>query len=194
MKSIHQTIRVTAIAFLFSTLTLVYGCQPTPPPAAEQPVEDSTPQVAVALISTTSEPSKAMGKVSFTETDTGMVIEAQIKNTPPGDHGFHIHEKGSCEEGGKAAGGHYNPDGVKHGNLVKDGFANAHAGDLGNISVVEDGTATYNATIKGLTLQGEKYPIDGLAMIVHEKPDDFGQPTGNAGGRIGCGVIALSDS
>jgi len=193
MKSIHQTIRVTAIAFFLSILTLVYGCQPTTPPATEQPV-DSTPKVAVALINTTSEPLKEMGKVSFTETDTGMVIEAQIKNTPPGEHGFHIHEKGSCEDGGKAAGGHYNPDGVKHGNLVKDGFANAHAGDLGNISVAEDGTATYQATIKGLTLKGDKYPIDALAVIVHEKPDDFGQPTGNAGGRIGCGIIALSDS
>ena len=29
-----------------------------------------------------------------------------------------------------------------------------------------------------------------FAIIVHEKVDDFKtQPTGNAGGRIGCGVI-----
>lgn len=194
MKSINQTIRVSAIAFCLAFLTLVYGCQSTTPPVAEKPVEDSSPQTAVAVISSTSEPSTQMGEVRFIETDTGMLIEAEIKNAPSGNHGFHIHEKGSCEDGGNAAGGHYNPDGVKHGNLIKDGFANAHAGDLGNIAVTENGTATYNATIEGLTFNGEKYPIDGLAVIVHEKPDDFGQPTGNAGGRIGCGVIKLTES
>ena len=28
--------------------------------------------------------------------------------------------------------------------------------------------------------------------VVHEKPDDGGQPVGNAGKRIGCGVLALA--
>ncbi|NER32468.1 MAG: superoxide dismutase family protein, partial [Symploca sp. SIO1C4] len=99
---------------------------------------------------------------------------------------------GSCEDGGKAAGGHFNPDGVQHGLLIKDGFENAHAGDLGNITVSPEGTGTMNVTIPGLTLSEGKYALGNLSVIVHEKPDDFGQPTGNAGGRIGCGIIKVT--
>lgn len=180
--SIESPIRGVAIAFLSSVLILLCGCQP-------QATQKASVQ---AIINTTSEPSAVMGEVNFSETGEGLLIEAKLEQTPPGDHGFHIHEGGSCEDGGKAAGGHFNPDGVKHGLLIKDGFENAHAGDLGNITVSAEGTSMMSVTIPGLTLDEGKYAVGNLTVIVHAKPDDFGQPTGNAGGRIGCGLIDMS--
>src|SRR3989338_3168709 len=129
------------------------------------------------------------GKVTFQETGGGLKVHAEIQNAPPGKHGFHIHEKGDCGDGGNAAGGHYNPEGASHGFLSKDGLGHVHAGDLGNIDIAADGTGMLDEVIPGLTLKGAKYNILGRSVILHEKEDDFGQPTGNAGGRIGCGVI-----
>lgn len=136
--------------------------------------------------------SKLSGQVAFTETKKGLLIQATVQNAPPGEHGFHIHEKASCGDKGNAAGGHFNPDRVKHGRLLSDGFANAHAGDLGNLLIKSDGTGSLKQTIPGLSLQAGKYAIAHHAVILHALKDDFGQPTGNAGGRIGCGTIALA--
>lgn len=183
-----RIIKVGAISCLLSILMLVYGCQPT----ATAPEQKE--QTAVAVINKTSDSSQQMGKVGFSQTEEGMAFVVDIQDAPPGEHGFHIHEVGSCEDGGKAAGGHFNPDNVQHGLLVKDGFENAHAGDLGNIAVSSNGTTTKTEVVPGLTLSDGKYAIANLAVIVHEKLDDFGQPTGNAGGRIGCGIIEMTES
>lgn len=136
--------------------------------------------------------SKISGAATLTPTPNGLRVSIRVTNTPAGVHGLHIHDVGSCGDGGKAAGGHYNPDGVKHGFLPKDGFGGAHAGDLGNITVGPDGTGRLELTLPGLTLHDGPHSVAGRAIILHEKPDDFGQPTGNAGGRIGCGVIAVA--
>lgn len=147
----------------------------------------------IAFISATEQGSSVNGQVTLNETPTGLEVDVKVADVPPGKHGFHIHEKGDCSDQGKAAGGHYNPDVVSHGMVVKDGFQHAHAGDFGNIEVAADGTGTLKTVISGLTLTGEKYNVEGKAVILHEKEDDFTQPTGNAGGRIGCGVIILQD-
>ncbi len=149
---------------------------------------------ATAVIKGTQEGSTISGEATFTEATNGLNIEVKLVNVPPGKHGFHIHEKGDCGDTGNAAGGHYNPDGVMHGMVTKDGFEHAHAGDFGNIKITEDGTGTLKVFIPGLTLIGDKYNVAGRAVILHEKEDDFGQPTGNAGGRIGCGIIAVTDT
>jgi len=129
------------------------------------------------------------GFILLKQTSEGLEITGGVSNASPGMHGFHIHELGSCADGGKAAGGHFNPDGNPHGLLSRDGFEKAHAGDLGNIEVFEDGNAVLNITVPGLSLEEGKYNVMGKAFILHEKEDDFGQPTGNAGARIGCGII-----
>lgn len=146
---------------------------------------------AQATIQSTSDASGLNGVVYLQETEAGLVIDTALEQTPEGPHGFHIHEFGSCDDAGNAAGGHYNPDGVKHGYLFTDGFANAHAGDLGNIVAADNGTATYRALVPGLGLTSGYYPVADHAIIVHDQADDFGQPTGNAGARIGCGVIQV---
>ncbi|PIQ86131.1 MAG: superoxide dismutase [Candidatus Omnitrophica bacterium CG11_big_fil_rev_8_21_14_0_20_45_26] len=146
----------------------------------------------VAQLGPTAEGSAITGKVSFMAIEDGLKINAVVLNAPPGKHGIHIHENGSCAEAGNAAGGHFNPDGVLHGDLAKDGFRHAHAGDLGNIEIGPDGKGTLEKVISGLTLETGQYGVIGRSVILHEKEDDFGQPTGNAGGRIACGIIPSS--
>lgn len=145
-----------------------------------------------AVITGTTPDSKIEGWVSLVEVPEGLKVEAEVKNVAvAGKHGFHIHENGSCDDEGKAAGGHFNPDGVQHGLLEKDGHEHSHAGDLGNIDILEDGTGKLSEILPGLSLSEGKYNVIGKSVILHEKEDDFGQPTGNAGGRIGCGIIEI---
>ncbi len=152
-------------------------------------IEEKT---ATAIITTTTAAVAVLGEVHFTEKEDGVQVAAHLTAVPAGNHGFHIHENGACADSGKAAGGHFNPDNHQHGLLTKDSLEGAHAGDLGNITINADGSGDYSEFIKGLSLSGGKYNIVGKAVIVHEKPDDFGQPTGNAGGRIGCGIIEIN--
>ncbi len=147
-----------------------------------------------AIIKGTAPDSKIFGDVRITEVDGGLSLHAQFLNTPTGKHGFHIHEKDSCADMGNAAGGHFNPDQVEHGMVSKDGPMHAHGGDMGNIEIDESGVGTIDAFLPGLALNdGSTHAIIGRAIILHEKIDDFSQPTGNAGGRIGCGLIEVDE-
>ena len=145
----------------------------------------------MAVIKGTTADSKLAGKVMLQDTKDGLKVSADFTNAPAGKHGFHIHEFGSCDDSGKAAGSHYNPNGHPHGNALKD-IQTAHAGDLGNIDVKADGTGKLEAIIPDVSLSTGAYNVAGRAIILHEKEDDFGQPTGNAGGRIGCGPIVIT--
>ena len=146
--------------------------------------------VATSHIHGTSATSTLDGEATFEDTEGGLKITVNIHDAPPGQHGIHIHEKGSCYDSGQDAGGHFNPDGLPHGNALKDGVSKTHAGDLGNIEIGADGKGKLEVIVPGLKVAGDKFAVVDRAIILHEKEDDFGQPTGNAGGRIGCGVIA----
>jgi Cu-Zn family superoxide dismutase len=117
-----------------------------------------------------------------------MMITVTLKGAPPGQHAVHIHEKGDCSApDASSAGGHFNPGGHQHGS---PDAPEHHAGDLGNITIGEDGTGSLMIHSSDLTLSGGPNSVVGHALVVHEKTDDFvTQPSGNAGGRIGCGVI-----
>ena len=145
-----------------------------------------------AVISATSTGVPVAGTVKLSDTPKGLHVVVNMSAAPAGQHALHIHEFGSCDDSGKAAGSHYNPEGHPHGNVLKDGFAHAHPGDLGNITINADGTGTLDAVLPKVTLAEGKYTVGGRAFILHEKVDDFSQPVGNAGGRIGCGPIILT--
>ncbi len=147
-----------------------------------------------AAVKGTAEGSAISGTVQFVDSKDGLKVSAVLSGVPAGTHGFHIHEFGSCAEAGKAAGAHYNPKGAPHGSAVHHGIKKAHAGDLGNITAGADGKATLEVSVKKLALASGKAAVGGRAVILHEKADDFGQPAGNAGGRIACGVIVLTAS
>jgi Cu-Zn family superoxide dismutase len=89
--------------------------------------------------------SKVMGKVTFTQQADGIEVEAELTGLTPGKHGFHVHEFGDCSKmDGSCAGGHFNPDKMKHGS---PDASERHVGDLGNIAADADGKATSNESI-----------------------------------------------
>lgn len=145
---------------------------------------------AKAVIKGTSPDSQIVGEAILNQEQGGLTINISLKNVPgAGQHGIHFHEYGSCEDGGKEAGGHFNPNNTEHGYFPKAGSKLAHAGDMGNIDVAQDGSAALFVFMPGLMLEDENNALIGKSIILHEKADDFSQPTGNAGGRIACGII-----
>ena len=154
---------------------------------AQTPDSHAKHKGVVVLIPTKG--SSVSGVVTFMPTSKGTHVKAEITGLAPGKHGFHIHEYGDASSpDGKAAGGHYNPAMHPHGDPAKP--APRHEGDLGNLVADESGKATYDEVIPHLPLMGEE-SIIGHGVVVHEKADDFGQPVGNAGGRVAVGVIGI---
>jgi superoxide dismutase, Cu-Zn family len=167
---------------------------PTTPaqPVEPTPVEPAAPEplVAVAALEPRSG-TEVTGTVTFTETNGTVVVTAEIENlTPPGPRGFHVHEVGDCSaEDALSAGGHFNPHDHPHG---APSVGEHHAGDLGNIVAGEDGRATHRMTVDFLTVSPGEASVVGRSVIVHAQADDLeSQPTGDAGGRVACGIIEL---
>jgi Cu-Zn family superoxide dismutase len=132
--------------------------------------------------------SKVSGKAVLTETEGGVHVVLTLEGLDPGEHGAHVHEKGDCSAAdGASAGGHFNPQTKDHG---LPGADKRHLGDLGNITIGKDGKGSLDITAPGANLKpNDPLSFIGRSIIVHAKKDDGGQPTGNAGGRVGCGVI-----
>jgi superoxide dismutase, Cu-Zn family len=133
----------------------------------------------------------SLGKVKLSEQPEGVKLELNLEGLPPGEHAFHIHEKGSCKPPDfKSAGNHYNPDDKKHGLLHPEG---AHAGDLPNLIVKEDGKVKTEILAPQVTLKEGKTTLltkEGTSLVIHAGKDDgMTQPAGDAGGRIACGEI-----
>lgn len=149
-------------------------------------------EMGTAQIAGTGEGPALEGSVVLADTDEGLQVEVHVTGVTPGQHAIHIHEFGDCGDRGKAAGGHFNPDDVQHGFLPENGLESAHPGDMGNIEIGDDGTGELTVMLPGVSLSSDIYNVAGRAVVLHEKPDDFGQPTGNAGGRIGCGPILIT--
>lgn len=120
----------------------------------------------------------------------GVVIALDVKNLQPGEHAFHVHQVAKCEPPFATAGPHFNPEGKKHGLENPDG---AHAGDMNNFVVGADGTAKVAITNRQVTLgagASSVFANGGTSLVIHARPDDMKtDPAGNAGDRIGCGVI-----
>lgn len=123
---------------------------------------------------------------------SGAEMQARISLTglPPGPHGFHFHTTGRCEAPGfESAGGHLNPYDRNHGTADPKG---PHLGDMRNITVGANGSVTATLDLPGARngSLGDFFDADGTAVIVHAGADDYrSQPSGDAGGRLACGVL-----
>ncbi len=137
-----------------------------------------------------------VGWARLVEDATGIVhVNVHVKGLTPGLHGIHIHSIAACSPTFAAAGGHYNPLARQHGLLNAFG---AHAGDLPNLIVNEDGVGHLDATTDRVTLtNGPTTLFDttsgavGSSFIIHANEDDqvTDATNGGSGGRIACGVI-----
>lgn len=147
--------------------------------------EDSVIEAKATLSPTKG--NEARGEVFFIVLPEGIRIVADFEGLTPGEHGFHIHDKGDCSAAdASSAGGHFNPANTKHGGPQSE---ERHAGDLGNVTADQQGRAHYEWTSTMLNLGGE-HSIIGRSVILHADPDDFvSQPVGNSGARVACGVI-----
>jgi superoxide dismutase, Cu-Zn family len=159
--------------------------------AAAQTSSAPQPGGAIAVIQPASN-SAVHGIVRFTPAGTGLKMVADIEGlTANAQHGFHIHEFGDCSApDATSAGSHWDPSMTKHHGKPEE--KDRHSGDMGNVQADANGKAHLELTMEGISITSPQNSILGHAIIVHAKPDDFGQPVGNAGARIGCGVIGIA--
>jgi len=132
-----------------------------------------------------------VGTAQFKEVKDGVQITLEVRSLPAGIHAFHIHAVGKCDSPDfKTAGGHFNPEGKKHGLKSPEG---PHAGDMPNITVDKKGKGKVKVVNPRVTL-GEGadslFHEGGTSLVIHEKADDdMTDPTGGAGNRIACGIV-----
>ncbi len=171
---------------LLAISTVLFSCAQN---REETTVDSNIITKAVSVLHPTAG-NNVSGIITFTKTDSGIKIIADVEGLTEGKHGFHIHEFGDCRRlDGKSAGGHFNPDGKNHG---APDATERHVGDLGNLMAGSDGKAQYERTDTFISLSGSN-SILGRAIIVHAGEDDLtSQPTGAAGSRLACGVIGIS--
>jgi Cu-Zn family superoxide dismutase len=137
-----------------------------------------------------------IGQVTITDQATGgVILNLDITAIPQGSHAIHFHTNGSCElPDFTSAGGHYNPMNVNHG--FNSSTPNPHAGDMRNFDAPASGVVKTNIQNERVSLSAREglaplFDADSTAMIIHASSDDYTtQPTGAAGGRIACAVIA----
>jgi superoxide dismutase, Cu-Zn family len=133
---------------------------------------------------------KAAGTADFRQVGDKVRVTANLSGLAPGrEHGFHIHEAGDCSSGdGMSAKGHFNPQGKPHGQPTS---TERHAGDLPALRADSAGNARLETELDIITVAPGPTSIVGRGLIVHADPDDYKtQPTGNAGARLACAVIA----
>lgn len=177
--------------------------------AIEQGTDQDGNDTALATAGLEDAGGESLGQVEFSEADQGIEVSIEAENMEAGFYGFHIHEIGECEPDSEApddpedtgdfmsAGGHLaESDDVDHPD---------HAGDLPVLLVNEDGTGQMSVMTDRLD-EDQLLDDDGAAVMLHSDPDNFAQvperyldgestpdddtlSAGDAGDRLGCGVI-----
>ena len=164
----------TYIAFitLIVVTCFVTGCEKIP---TEIITAEPVDKIAVATISEI-DGSGITGTTTFTEVDGGVHVVIEVQNTTPGLHAMHLHIGSSCAD----AGPHWHPMGTPAGTPgipVVQAALNTPPigiGEVGNISVDEDGAGTIEFTTPFWSLGGDpNTDILGKLIMIHETGDTF---------------------
>ena len=186
---------VTIVSCLICAAAGAADTTKTPDPNAPSktvaaPPEGQTPEGAGVQLKPT-QGNSVKGSLSLASEKGGVRLGGLIEGlTPNTEQGFHVHEKGDCSApDASSAGGHFNPTAQPHGDPKKGGPK--HVGDMINLRADAKGVAKVDVLIEGAKLHsGDKTDLDGKAVVVHQKADDYtSQPSGNSGDRVACGVI-----
>jgi Cu-Zn family superoxide dismutase len=168
-----------AMSVMMAGLTPAVAQGPAAPKEIKVPILSSTGQDA--------------GSATFKTVKKGVKVKIELKNLEPGMHGVHIHQNAVCDAPDfKGAGGHFNPDGKKHGYMSPMGH---HNGDFPNsVSIGEDHTGSATFVVNSISLDpsaaNSLFSNGGTSIVVHAKADDEKtDPSGDSGNRIACGVI-----
>lgn len=157
---------------------------------ASVPASEGETLATASLIDTTGMPT---GEARLISVGNRVELAVSVAGLTPGEHGFHLHTTGRCAlPDFTSAGGHLNPSGEGHGLLDNDGN---HLGDLPNLTVQANGTASAQIAIDGTPsyVVDQVFDADGTAIVIHADADDGRtDPSGNAGSRMRCGVLTRS--
>ena len=198
MKRIFSLKHFTPIFFFIATISIVACNNDSESADVDNDSMDMTSgdttnnmQSAEAVLSGTKTDTTLTGQVRFQTEANGqvkMMLDLTVAQKANSTVAVHIHEHGDCGDMGNNAHGHWNPTNENHG---KWGEGNYHSGDIGNVDLDASGKGTLELTTDRWTIGGDSTKnILDRAIIVHGGVDDYKtQPTGNAGSRIGCGII-----
>ncbi|WP_182875405.1 superoxide dismutase family protein [Microbispora sp. H10670] len=152
---------------------------------------------------------RVLGSVRFERYDLEKTrVSVSVRGLAPGFHGFHIHAAGVCDPRAvdRATGTPFSSAGSHLG----PGTHGAGAGDMPPLLAADDGTASASFVTDRFTLE-DLADANGSAVVVHAGPDNFAhipkryfhrpdsmgatgpdlttRRTGDAGARVGCGVV-----
>ena len=189
--------RVTPIATILtasvaSAVLLVGGAAVAAPQASKAAKAPTKLKVTMNEVSPDGV-GKPMGSVTLKQTKAGVDLMTDLSGLAPGEHGFHVHEHGSCAPGEKdgkkgaalAAGGHWDPQGTK---AHKGPGGGGHEGDLPKLTVPANGKVKTTLKVAGVKLAD----LEGKALMIHADGDNYSdqpKPLGGGGARVACGVI-----
>src|SRR5260370_42257796 len=125
-------------------------------------------------------PGEAIGTVTIADGASGAAVKTALTGLPPGPHGFHIHENGSCQPttangqpvpaGG--AGGHFDPQkSGKHEGPEGAG----HLGDLPLLQAAADRSANQTLTVPHIK---DVAALRGKAGVIQGRGDQYNHQPG----------------